>query len=375
MTVATIPSIGFSELVRRIVHGNVRERLPLQGSIELTYRCNLACEHCWVNLPSGDRGARARELTAPELARISSEIVDAGGLWLLLTGGEVFLRPDFFEIYRDLKRKGLMVLIYTNGTTVTERVADQLAESPPSRVEISLYGVTPGTYQKMTGYAALDRCLRGVRLLLDRGINLNLKTVVTRSNYDEFLEIRDYAMREFGIFLRYDPNINFRKVEGREGFAPARVRLSPQQIVALDRTNEANERGMAASYRRDNTLTTDYVFSCGAGINTYHIDPYGRMASCMMVKSIGYDLRAGSFKEGWASFYERIVERKKSGAKRCDSCAIARTCDSCPGWSDLEHGDLETPVDYLCEVNHARAAAFGSAELISTIAMKGALRG
>jgi radical SAM protein with 4Fe4S-binding SPASM domain len=123
-------------------------------------------------------------------------------------------------------------------------------------------------------------------------------------------------------------------------------------------------------------MTTDYVFSCGAGINTFHIDPYGRMTSCMMVKSIGYDLRAGSFREGWASFFERIVELKKSRATRCDSCAISRTCDSCPGWSDLEHdGDLEAPVDYLCEMNHARAQAFGTAALISTIAMKGALRG
>ena len=374
MTVAAIPSIGFQELIKRIVHGNARERVPLQGSIELTYRCNLACEHCWVNLPSGDRGARRRELTAAELSRIGGEIADAGGLWVLLTGGEVFLRPDFFEIYDDMKRRGLMVVVYTNGTTVTERVADRLAASPPSRVEISVYGATPGTYRRMTGHAALDRCLRGIRLLLDRGINLNLKTVVTTTNYDEFLEIRDHAMREFGIFLRYDPNINFRKVEGREGFAPARVRLSAEQVVALDRIVD-DEAKFRETYRRDNRLTTDHVFSCGAGINTFNVDPYGWMTSCMMVKSIGYDLRAGSFAEGWASFHERIVERRKSGARRCDTCSIAGACDSCPGWSDLEHGDLETPVDYLCEVNHARAAAFGSTALISSIAMKGALRG
>ena len=375
MTVETIPTIGFQELVGRIVHGNVRERVPLQGSIELTYRCNLACEHCWVNLPSGDRAVRARELSAAELARITDEIVDAGGLWLLLTGGEVFLRPDFFDIYRYMKRKGLMVLIYTNGTTITERVVDQLAECPPSRVEISLYGVTRPTYQRMTRHDALDRCLRGIRLLLDRGINLNLKTVATTGNYDEFHEIRDYAMREFGIFLRYDPNINFRKVEGREGSAPARVRLSAEQVVALDRVVDADEQRFPASYRRDNSMTSEYVFSCGAGINTYSIDPYGRMTSCMMVKSIGYDLRRGSFTEGWASFFERIVGLKKSKTTRCGSCAIARTCDACPGWADLEYGDLEAPNDYLCEINHKRAEAFAQADLIPTIAMKGASRG
>jgi radical SAM protein with 4Fe4S-binding SPASM domain len=366
----TVASIGFEELTRRIVHGNVRTRVPLQGSIELTYRCNLACTHCWVNLPTGDRPARARELTVAELQRITDEVVDAGTLWMLLTGGEVFVRPDFFEIYRYMKRKGLLVIVYTNGTMVTERVADQLAEYPPARVEISLYGATPGTYRAMTNVDALDRCLRGIRLLLDRGINLNLKSVVTTANYDEFLAIREYSMREFGIFFRHDPNINFRKVEGREGSAPASVRVSPRQIIELDRAIDAEQAELRQRYETPSPLRTEYVFACGAGINTFHIDPYGRLSSCMMVPSVAYDLRGGSFRDGWQSLFERIVNRKKTRAGRCDTCAIVATCDSCPGWGELEHGDLEAPVDYLCELNHRRAEAFGSDAVISTIRMK-----
>jgi len=366
----TVASIGFGELTRRIVHDDIRARVPLQGSIELTYRCNLACTHCWVNLPTGDRAARARELTAAELHRITDEIVDAGTLWLLLTGGEVFVRPDFFEIYRYMKRKGLLVSIFTNGTMITERVADQLAERPPTRLEISLYGVTAPTYRAMTNVDALDRCLRGIRLLLDRGITLKLKSVVTTANYDEFLAIREYSMREFGIVFRYDPNINFRKVEGRAGSAPAAVRVSPEKIVALDLALDAEATEARRRYEAPSPIGGEYVFTCGAGINTFHVDPYGRMSSCMMVPSIGYDLRSGSFREGWESFFDRIVNRKKTKSIRCDTCAIAGTCDSCPGWGDLEHGDLEAPVDYLCELSHRRAEAFGSAALISTIKMK-----
>jgi radical SAM protein with 4Fe4S-binding SPASM domain len=372
---AAIPTIGFEELTRRIVHGNVRERVPLQGSMELTYRCNLACAHCWVNLPSGDRSARARELTVAEIHRITDEIVDAGCLWFLLTGGEVFLRPDFFEIYRYMKRKGLLVVLYTNGTTITERVADQLAEYPPTRVEISLYGVTPETYRAMTGHDALDRCLRGIRRLLDRGINLDLKSVVTTANYDEFLAIREYARREFGIGFRYDPNINFRKVEGRDGAAPARVRVSPARIVALDLAIDAEQGDLRAQFQTASPLRSEHVFSCGAGINTFHVDPYGRLSSCMMVPSIGYDLRQGSFAEGWASLLERIVNRRKTRTVRCDTCAIAGTCDSCPGWGELEHGDLEAPVDYLCEISHRRANALAPEALIRTITRKGGVHG
>jgi radical SAM protein with 4Fe4S-binding SPASM domain len=376
MSGTTVPSIGYEELVRRIQHGDRRARVPLQGSFELTYRCNLACTHCWVNLPSGDRATRARELTAPEIFRITDEIVDAGGFWLLLTGGEIFVRPDFFEIYRHMKRRGLLLILYTNGTTVTPRVADLLAEYPPVRIEISLYGMTPATYRAVTERDAFARCVRGIRLLLERRLNLKLKSVVTTANYDEFSAIRDYVRREFGLSFTYDPNINFRKVAGREGTAPAAVRVPPDKIVALDRVMEAETGELRAFYGRDQRLESDYVFNCGAGVNTYHIDPYGRMSTCMMVPTIGYDLRRGSFREGWDSFVERVVELRRSRTTRCQSCAIAGACDTCPGWSTLEHGTLEDPVDYMCEINHRRAEAFGGAPaLIPTIARKGAHHG
>ncbi|MBI3634925.1 MAG: radical SAM protein [Candidatus Rokubacteria bacterium] len=373
---AGFPTIGYQELLRRVQHGNPMNRVPLVGSMELTYRCNLACTHCWVNLPTGDRAARARELTYAELQRITDEIVAADGLYMLLTGGEVFVRPDFFDVYRYMKRQGLLMIIFTNGTTVTERVADELAEYPPNRVEISLYGVTPKTYEAMTRVDGLRRCLRGIELLLSRGIKLRLKSVATTTNYDEFLAMRDFVRREFDLPFHYDPNINYRKVEGRSGSEPATVRVPPAKIVELDRQMDGPEEN-GKIYEGNLRVTSEYLFTCGAGLDTFHVDPYGRLSSCMMVPSITYDLRQGSFKEGWASLFERVVQRKKSASRRCDSCAIAAACDTCPGWSILEHGEgvLEKPVDYLCEINHRRAEAFGPPGLIPTITLKGAPHG
>jgi radical SAM protein with 4Fe4S-binding SPASM domain len=367
-----VPVIGYDQLVRRIQRGDVRARVPLQGSFELTYRCNLACTHCWVNLPAGDRAARSRELGADEIARITDEIVEAGGFWLLLTGGEVFVRPDFFDIYRYMKRRGLLLMVYTNGTMVTDQVADFLADYPPARVEVSLYGITRGTYRAVTGHDALERCLAGVRRLHERGLNLKLKSVVTTANYDEFVLIRDHVRREFGLNFTYDPNINFRKVEGRSGMHPATVRVPPEKVVELDRIMDAETGELRDFYGRDQRQESDYVFNCGAGLNTYHIDPYGRLSTCMMVPSITYDLRHGSFREGWEGFQERVVDLRRAKTTRCHSCAIAGACDTCPGWSTLEHGTLEDPVDYMCEINHRRAEAFGSPALIPTIARKGA---
>ncbi len=118
-------------------------------------------------------------------------------------------------------------------------------------------------------------------------------------------------------------------------------------------------------------MESDHVFTCGAGLNTYHIDPYGRLSSCMMVPSITYDLRAGSFAEGWASLLDRVVNLRRSTTTRCQSCAIAGACDACPGWATLEHGELEAPIDYLCEINHRRAEAFAAPALVPGITRKG----
>lgn len=374
MTSTPLPTIGYAELARRIQGGDARARIPLSGSWELTFRCNLRCGHCWVNLPADDADARRRELALPEIQRITDEVMEAGCLWMLLTGGEVFLRPDFFALYEHMKRAGLLLTVYTNGTTISERVADFLAEWPPRRVEISLYGITARTYAAVTGAPALRRCLRGIRLLLDREINLRLKSPVTTANYDEFLAIRRFVKEELGLpEFYYDPNLSYRKVEGRSGFAPARYRVPPEKIVELDRIIDTEgEHGLRDYYRSPvvRPLETSHVFTCGAGINNFHIDPYGRLGTCMMVPGHTFDLRRGSFRQGWEEYFPSLIGRQRERTSRCQSCAIATACDNCPGWSVLEHGEFEHPNDYLCEINHRRAEAFGSPALIPTIGRK-----
>src|SRR3989475_4565357 len=120
-TAAAVPAIGYSALVERIKRGDGMAHVPLEGSWELTYRCNLTCTHCWVNLPAGDWRARQRELSADEIDRIAGEIVDAGGLWLLLTGGEIFIRPDLPHISPRAQPRGPLPPLFTHSTMVTQR--------------------------------------------------------------------------------------------------------------------------------------------------------------------------------------------------------------------------------------------------------------
>jgi MoaA/NifB/PqqE/SkfB family radical SAM enzyme len=119
--------------------------------MELTFRCNLQCAHCYCNLPLNDQDAINKELSTEKVCDILDQIADAGCLWLLLTGGEPLVRRDFLEIYTYAKKKGFMISLFTNGTLLTEKMADYLAEYPPFILEITLYGVTKETYESITG--------------------------------------------------------------------------------------------------------------------------------------------------------------------------------------------------------------------------------
>src|SRR5687767_12441046 len=135
-------------------------RIPVNGTIEISNRCPLECVHCYNNLPMNDAGARKRELTTEEHYRVLDELAEMGCLWLLFTGGEIFARHDFLDIYRYAKRKGFLITLFTNGTLITEKVADALAEMPPFVIEITLYGRTKATYESLTGIpGSFEKCI------------------------------------------------------------------------------------------------------------------------------------------------------------------------------------------------------------------------
>src|SRR5215472_13096865 len=114
----------FSEML----HKNLGDkRAPVEVSIEVTHRCPLECLHCYNNLPMGDTEARNAELTFEEHCRLLDELKEAGCLWLLYTGGEIFARKDFIGIYKEAKKRGFLITLFTNGTLITPTVADMLA--------------------------------------------------------------------------------------------------------------------------------------------------------------------------------------------------------------------------------------------------------
>jgi len=352
---------SYGEFARSLDARLAGKRWPASGTIELTWRCNLACAHCYNNVPAGDVEARRGELTREECVRIFDEIADAGCLWLLYTGGEIFLRPDFLDIYTYAKRKGFLITLFTNGTGITPRIGDALAEWRPFKVEITLYGRTRETYERFTGVpGSYDRCMRGIRLLLDRGLPLSLKTVVATVNQHEVEAMKSFA-DELGVRFRFDAMLNAR-LDGAPG--PAALRLRPEEIVAFDVADPAR-RGEwdRAVVRHPAPAAADGDsgprYSCGAGIHGFSIDPCGKLRICALSTSDGYDLRAGSFREGWERALGRIRSQRATRRTKCTACALKVLCGMCPAMGELEHGDAEMAVEPFCEVGHLRALAFG----------------
>lgn len=351
---------NYAALSARISQRARAARLPTNGTIELTHRCPLACKHCYNNLPVGDPEARRRELSTDELRRIIDEIADAGCLWLLLTGGEIFARKDFLEIYTHAKQRGLLVSLFTNGTQITPAIADYLAVWRPFAIEITLYGRTRETYERLTGVpGSFDRCLRGIRLLKERGLPLKLKTVAVTINRHEIADMQRFAEEELGLPFKFDGMINAR-IDCSS--SPLSVRLSAAEMVELDVIDPVRRAEWESLTRKQlapATTTRGDLYQCGSGLSGFAIDPEGKMSICVLSHQDTFDLRKGSFKEGWESFIGAVRRKPITRPTKCTDCHIRALCSTCAATSELEHGDAEAPVDYFCEVAHLRAQAVG----------------
>jgi radical SAM protein with 4Fe4S-binding SPASM domain len=341
--------------------------------IELTERCNNNCIHCCINLPADDRVASEREMSTHQVQVILTEAADLGCLQVRFTGGEPLLRPDFAELYLFARRLGLKVLVFTNATLISQELADLFAHVPPLvLIEVTVYGMHKESYEAVTRRpGSFARFRRGVDLLLERRVPFALKAALLPQNRHEITELETWVgtlpCRDTppGYSMFFD--LRSRRDDPEKNALIKTLRLTPQEgLAVLTRDAERYRKKMQEFAGKFMGPPGDRLFACGAGRGLC-IDAYGRAQPCMGVRvpALCPDLSAleGSNRLAaaldWMAALSDMRSTNPAYLERCARCFLKGLCDQCPAKSWAEHGNLDTPVEYFCEVAHAQARFMG----------------
>jgi radical SAM protein with 4Fe4S-binding SPASM domain len=338
--------------------------------MELTERCNNNCIHCGINLPAEDPVAKKRELSAAAIRGIITEAASLGCLSVRFTGGEPLLREDFEELYLHARKAGLKVVLFTNATLVTPALADLLSRIPPlEEIEISVYGMHKNSYEAVTRTpGSFEASWRGIHLLLERKVPFVVKSALLPQNREDVEEFEAWAATvpwmddfpSYSVFFDLHCRRNEKKNQTIQGLRPA-----PELGVEfLARRKERYLKEVGAFCSKFIGPPGDSLFACGAGLGGACVDAYGMVQLCMDLRhpQTIYDLKKGSLREAAAHFFpevRKIKAKNRFYLERCARCFLKGLCEQCPARSWAEHGSMDTPVDYYCEIAHTEARVIG----------------
>jgi len=339
--------------------------------MELTERCNLNCIHCYINQPADSAAIRKQELSTEAIQAVLSEAASLGCLSVRFSGGEPLLRADFSDIYLFSRKLGLKVRLFTNATLITPELVEILCSIPPlEKIEITVYGIKKKSYESITRKpGSFAAAFEGIRLLRLSRIPFELQTVILPPNRHELMEFEALAESFTGIEqppgLTVELNLRARRDSQSKNRFIERLRLSPEEslkIISRRRKDYLTEmRAFCAGFMAP---AGDRLFPCGAGSGSGCVDAYGNLQPCMLLRHPGtvYRLDGGSLKDAFDRFFPEMRMRKASHPEylqRCARCFLKGLCEQCPAKSWMEHGALDTPVDYYCRLAHRQAQYLG----------------
>jgi len=336
--------------------------------IELTERCNNACIHCLINQPPNAPHLISREMDTAWVKEILTQAADLGCLTVRFTGGEPLLRPDFPELYVFARRLGLYVILFTNARLITPKMAALLTRYPPGRpVEVSVYGMHAESYDAVAASpGAFDEFWQGINCLRQSNISLIVKQSLLPPNRREQLEFEAFAAGLPGMIHCPGYTMNFELRSRRDNPAKNRLiqslRLTPEETVQQLSHNPGYVKNMQAFAAKFMRPPGDKLFTCGAGLGLA-VDAYGNALMCMGLHhpDLSYPLNAqnhGALRTAVSEQFPIWREMQATNPdylRRCACCFLKGLCEQCPSKSWQEHGTLDTPVEYYCQVAHAQA--------------------
>lgn len=324
----------------------MRERRIFSAGLELTYRCNERCLHCYVD----DEESIAGELTLEEYRRILKELRDMGCLNILLTGGEVCMKKDFIQIAEYASSLGMMVDIFTNGLEIGDpKRFDALCSLYPKSISFSLYGGTADVHDGITGVkGSFERTLRAVMMTKCAGIDTYIKTVVMPQNSDSLEELLKWGMR---LNVKVTPG--FAVLDTHMGRSKDKFRFS-----SVGEYRHAMEMIRCYSGEKSSAVDkTPHDMVCAVGKSSLCINPYGDVTPCLTIPVRLGNVRESSIRDIWEGSYalKEISEiRFRDLCPGCGECEWFNFCEICMGRTGGFDGKRKEIPEDTCLI--ARAA-------------------
>ncbi|HJA32869.1 MAG TPA: radical SAM protein [Candidatus Mediterraneibacter merdigallinarum] len=347
---------GATTVERMILDQAKRTRTPANGSIELLPLCNMNCDMCYVRLSREEMERQGRLRTADEWLEIGRQMKEAGVLFLLLTGGEPFLYPDFRRLYLGLREMGMILTINTNGTLIDEDLAEFFGKHKPRRVNITLYGTDEETYADLCHYpGGFEKTLQGIRLLRENGVDVKVGGSLTRANRDDLDKLLDIG-EELDIPVRVDTYMmpatrerdlpyNLQARLGPEEAAQARIHalkreMGPELFPAyVCQSIEKAEHPEPAEEKPGH-------MACMAGRCSFTINWQGQMRPCVVMSEPEVSVFEAGFEAAWKYITEETWKILLNA--KCSTCRVRHLCRTCAASALLETGSYAGVPDYMC---------------------------
>ncbi len=343
------------------------KRYPINGTFELTVRCNLHCKMClFRHDDSENEELKKKELTAEQWIALGKQIADAGTLHLLITGGEPMIRPDFCEIWKELYHMGFFLQLYTNATMVTPEIMETLRKYPPHQIGVTIYGASEEVYKKVCGNGnAFQKMIKAVKEFQKLPSIIDYRTTVIQDNYND-IENMERLVKEVFHSSQVLSQTQMVMKSVRGGCAKVEnCRLTPKQNVDLyfrrsmekvrDIVGAERFDANCVRYRIDSDANKQKavkqkftLFGCDAGMNDYTITYDGKLQGCQILGQFSTDAVKDGFLQAWKE-YPLTVKRKAHTNPKCATCKNVDACWSCAASRYAETGDFEEISDYVCE--------------------------
>ena len=346
-----------------------RQKIPLGGTFELTPVCNMDCRMCYVKMSRQQQEAIRPLMTAGEWLRLAEEAKNQGMLYLLLTGGEPFSRSDFREIMTGLHDMGLVLTINSNGTLITEKTMEWLVQVPQVRINITLYGASDATYERLCGNSrGFTQVTKAIRMLRDAGIAVKINCSLTPYNADDLEKIIDFSRREELVvqataYMFPPVRRDAAKVGQNDRFTPKEAAYYAAKIEKLlggsEQFLKRAETLDFGSIPSDDDMCPDAEgdgILCRAGKSNFWVTWDGKMLPCGMLPDEGVDLSITGFADAWKQITENVSAIRLPA--KCRSCSLKERCRVCAAMAVTESGRYDQVPEYRCRMAQEYQNAF-----------------